>query len=66
LSRPVIAVHKNQLNGKTRHVKFTQKECSMSFKLQIVQEFEQGQLTVVEAIKTYDIQNRLTFFYKKS
>ncbi|NRT12195.1 hypothetical protein HNQ00_001826 [Flavobacterium sp. 14A] len=38
----------------------------MSIKLQIVKEFEPGQLTAVEATKTYDIQNRLTFFYKKS
>jgi transposase-like protein len=32
----------------------------MSFKLQIVQEIERGQLTVTESTKTYGIQNRST------
>jgi transposase-like protein len=32
----------------------------MSFKLQIVQEIERGQLTVTESTKTYGIQNRTT------
>jgi transposase-like protein len=32
----------------------------MSFKLQLVQEIEQGQLTVTESTKTYGIQNRTT------
>jgi transposase len=44
----------------TRYVKRTQKDYSMSFKLQIVQEIERGQLTVTEATKTYGIQNRTT------
>jgi transposase-like protein len=43
----------------TRYVKRTQKD-SMSFKLQIVQEIERGQLTVTESTKTYGIQNRTT------
>jgi transposase-like protein len=34
------------------------KDYSMSFKLQIVQEIERGQLTVTESTKTYGIQNR--------
>jgi transposase-like protein len=33
----------------TRYVKRTQKDYSMSFKLQIVQEIERGQLTVTES-----------------
>jgi transposase len=41
----------------TRYVKRTQKDYSMSFKLQIV---ERGQVTVTEAAKTYGIQNRTT------
>jgi transposase len=45
----------------TRYVKRTQKDYSMSFKLQIVQEIERGQLTVTESTKTYGIQNRSTF-----
>ena len=44
----------------TRYVKRTQKDYSMSFKLQIVQEIERGQLTVTESTKTYGIQNRTT------
>lgn len=44
----------------THYVKRTQKDYSMSFKLQIVQEFERGQLTVTESTKTYGIQNRST------
>jgi transposase len=44
----------------TRYVKRTQKDYSMSFKLQIVQELERGQLTVTESAKTYGIQNRTT------
>jgi transposase-like protein len=44
----------------TRYVKRTQKDYSMSFKLQVVQEIERGQLTVTEAAKKYGIQNRTT------
>jgi len=44
----------------TRYVKRTQKDYSMSFKLQIVKEIERGQLTVTESTKTYGIQNRST------
>jgi transposase-like protein len=36
------------------------KDYSMSFKLQLVQEIEQGQLTVTESTKKYGIQNRTT------
>jgi transposase-like protein len=42
----------------TRYVK--EKDYSMSFKLQLVQEIERGQLTVTEAAKKYGIQNRTT------
>jgi transposase len=44
----------------TRYVKRNQKDYSMSFKLQLVQEIERGQLTVTEAAKKYGIQNRTT------
>lgn len=44
----------------TRYVKRTQKDYSMSFKLQIVQEIEQGHLTATEATKKYEIQCRKT------
>lgn len=44
----------------SNYVKRTQKDYSMSFKLQIVQEIEQGQLTATEATKKYGIQCRKT------
>jgi transposase len=44
----------------TRYVKRTQKDYSMSFKLQIVQEVEQGHLTATEATKKYGVQCRKT------
>ena len=43
-----------------RYIKRTQKDYSMSFKLQIVQEIERGQLTVTEATNRYEIQCRKT------
>ena len=42
------------------YVKRTQKDYSMSFKLQVVQEIEQGQLTATAATKRYGIQCRKT------
>ena len=44
----------------TRYVKRTQKDYSMSFKLQIVQQIERGKLTVSEATNRYEIQCRKT------
>ncbi|WP_366182920.1 hypothetical protein [Flavobacterium ovatum] len=44
----------------TRYVKRTQKDYSMSFKLQIVQEIERGHLTATAATKKYEIQCRKT------
>ena len=43
-----------------RYIKRTQKDYSMSFKLQIVQEIERGSLTVTEATNRYEIQCRKT------
>jgi transposase-like protein len=43
-----------------RYVKRTQKDYSMSFKLQIVQQIERGKLTVSEATNLYEIQCRKT------
>lgn len=45
---------------KTRYVKRTQKDYTMSLKLEIVQEIERGQLTVSQATKKYGIQCRKT------
>lgn len=41
---------------KTNYVKRTQKDYSLSFKLQVVQELEQGFLTRVQAMEKYGIQ----------
>ncbi len=45
---------------KNNYVKRTQKDYSMSFKLQVVQEIEQGLLTRTQAIEKYGIQARST------
>ena len=45
---------------KQRYVKRTQKDYSMSFKLQIVQEIEQGELSITQVKKEYGIQSRAT------
>ena len=44
----------------SRYVKRTQKDYTMSFKLQIVQEIERGKLSITEATKNYGIQCRKT------
>jgi transposase-like protein len=43
-----------------RYVERTQKDHTMTFKLQVVQEIERGQLTATEATKKYSIQCRKT------
>jgi len=45
---------------KTKYVKRTQKDYSMSLKLGIVQEVESGQLSVTAAKRKYGIQGRST------
>jgi len=45
---------------RTSYVKRTQKDYSLSLKLQIVQSIEQGQLSRTEATKKYGIQSRST------
>ena len=42
------------------YVKRTQKDYSMSFKLQIVQQVERGHLSITDATKMYNIQCRKT------
>ncbi len=49
---------KEQIENK--YVKRTQKDYSYSFKLQVVQEIEQGELSVKAAQKTYGIQSYST------
>lgn len=43
-----------------RYIKRTQKDYSMSFKLQIVQEIEQGRTSITQVKKDYAIQSRST------
>jgi transposase-like protein len=43
-----------------RYVKGTQKDYPMTFKLQIVQEIEQGKLSIIQVKKNYGIQSRST------
>jgi transposase len=45
---------------KNKHFRKTQKDYSLSFKLQLVDEVEKGQLTYKEAQKKYGIQGRST------
>ena len=44
----------------SRYVKRTQKDYTMSFKLQVVQEIEQGRISTYEARRKYGIQSRST------
>ena len=44
----------------SRYVKRTQKDYTMSFKLQVVQEIEQGRISTYEVCRTYGIQSRST------
>ena len=45
---------------KTNYVKRTQKDYTMSFKLQVVSEIERGKLTRVQALSKYGIQSGST------
>ena len=47
-------------NQESRYVKRTQKDYTMSFKLQVVQEIEQGSLSTHQACRMYGIQARST------
>ena len=44
----------------SRYVKRTQKDYTMSFKLQVVQEIEQGSISTYEVCRKYGIQSRST------
>ncbi len=60
MSRPKIALHKKTSVMKTSYVKRTQKDYSLSLKLQIVQSIEQGEISTTQAAKKYGIQTRST------
>lgn len=44
----------------SRYLKRTQKDYTMSFKLQIVQEIERGKMSISQVKKVYGIQSRST------
>lgn len=44
----------------SRYLKRTQKDYTMSFKLQIVQDIEQGKMSISQVKKVYGIQSRST------
>jgi len=49
-----------QGNPETKYVKRTQKDYSMSFKLEVVKEVERGELSIGAAARKYGIQNPTT------
>ena len=48
------------INGKPDYVKRSQKDYSLSLKLQVVQEIERGELSTTGAVRKYGIQARST------
>ena len=63
MSRPEISLHKKSImnqNGKTDYVKRSQKDYSLSFKLQVITEIERGELSTTGAVRKYGIQSRST------
>jgi transposase-like protein len=64
MSRPKIALHKKRSvmkeKAKSVYVKRTQKDYSLSLKLQVVKEIEQGYLSTTSAQRKYGIQARST------
>jgi transposase len=63
MSRPEIAIHKKVVmseNTSDQYVKRTQKDYRYSFKLQVVQEIERGELSPGIALKKYGIQSYST------
>lgn len=61
MSRPEITIHKTiVMEEKTNYVKRSQRDYSMSLKLQIVSEIEKGFTTVTQARKQYSIQSHAT------
>ena len=64
LSSPEIAIHKNNIVMKEHqeplYIKRTQKDYSLSLKLQIVKDIEEGKLGITDCKKKYGIQSRST------
>lgn len=60
LSRPDIVSHLNIIKMDSNYKKRTQKDYSLSLKLQIVHDIERGKLSTTQATKQYGIQCRKT------
>lgn len=63
MSRPEIALHKtsNVMEEKeSQYVKRSQKDYSLSFKMQVVTEIERGECSTTGAVRKYGIQARST------
>jgi len=62
VSSPEIALHKSNEMKKEHRIyeKRTQRDYSMSFKLQVVQEIERGELNTTSAMRKYGVQARST------
>jgi transposase len=62
MSRPEIAIHKKNtvMSDQSNYVKRTQSDYSLSLKLQIVGQIEQGKLSTKAAQRAYGIQSRAT------
>lgn len=64
LSSPEIAIHKKNIVMKEHqeplYIKRTQKDYSLSLKLQIVKDIEEGKLGITDCKKKYGIQSRST------
>ena len=63
MSRPNIALHKPSIvmeKLKTEYLKRSQKDYSVSFKLQVVSEIERGECSTTGAVRKYGIQARST------
>src|SRR2546428_1879133 len=62
MSRPDITIHKKRIvmEENSNYVKRSQRDYSMSLKLQVVREVEQGALSTTQAQRKYGIQARST------
>ena len=64
MSSPEIAIHKKNIvmneHQEPLYIKRTQKDYSLSLKLQIVKDIEEGKLGITDCKKKYGIQSRST------
>ena len=64
LSRPEIALHKTseamEEKSKSLYIKRTQRDYPLSFKLSVVREIEQGDLSIKGSLRKYGIQSHST------